>query len=148
MPTLLSVHTDGGSRGNPGPAALGVHLSGPLGVREHCRYLGVATNNVAEYTAVIDALDIVQEYLEEAKGEVKGVQFFLDSELVVRQLNGIYRVKDVTLQDLWIRVQSRARQLGVPCTFHHVRRENNKDADRLVNQALDAEQAAGVSISK
>jgi ribonuclease HI len=108
----------------------------------------VATNNVAEYTAVIDALDIVQEYLEEAKGEVKGVQFFLDSELVVRQLNGIYRVKDVTLQDLWIRVQSRARQLGVSCTFHHVRRENNKDADRLVNQALDAEQAAGVSISK
>lgn len=146
MSSVVTVNTDGGARGNPGPAALGVHINGPLGERDHNRCLGVTTNNVAEYTAVIEGLDLVQEYLKEADGSVGEVKFFLDSELVVRQLNGQYRVKDVNLQDLWIRVQSRARQLGVPCSFQHVRREHNKAADRLVNQALDAEQAGSSAI--
>ena len=128
----LIAHTDGGARGNPGPAALGVYITDTAGqpVKEHGRYLGHATNNHAEYAAVIDALEHAKQLGADE------LDVFLDSELVVRQLAGQYRVKDPGLAQQYMRVHN--LRLGFrKVTFTHVRRENNKEADRLVNQTLD-----------
>ncbi len=128
----LIIHTDGGARGNPGPAGIGVYIQDEQGnvAYEHSRYLGETTNNVAEYTAVIDALEIAKELGAEH------VDFFLDSELVVRQLNGLYKVKNQTLAQLYLKIHN--LRLGfAKATFTHVRREQNKDADRLSNEAMD-----------
>jgi ribonuclease HI len=128
----LIIHTDGGARGNPGPAGLGVYITDPEGevLMEHSRYLGEMTNNQAEYTAVIDALEHAHELGADE------VDLFLDSELVVRQLSGEYRVKDQELAKLFIRVWNLKTGLK-KVRFTHVRRERNKEADRLVNEAID-----------
>lgn len=128
------VHTDGAARGNPGPAAIGVVIQDEAGrvVWETSRSLGVRTNNEAEYLALIAAL----EYLKGARA--READFFLDSELVVRQLTGEYRVKEPRLQAL----HGQAVMLlnAVPAhTIRHVRRKDNARADELANEALDAE---------
>ena len=128
----LSAFTDGGARGNPGPAALGVVLYAPGGelVFEVGEYLGERTNNQAEYAALVRAL------LEAQRLGARILSCYLDSELVVRQLAGIYRVKDPDLRKLF----EKAKHLACGferVTFEHVPREHNKEADRLVNQALD-----------
>ena len=128
----LTIFTDGGARGNPGPAGIGVLIEDEEGntVLEHSRYLGEATNNQAEYQAVIDAL-------EHAKGRgVDELEFRLDSELVVRQINGDYRVKDQELAKLFLKVWN-LRNSFRKVTFAHIRREQNKRADRLANEAMD-----------
>jgi ribonuclease HI len=135
----IKVFTDGGARGNPGPAAIGVVLSSPDGEQRLGRCIGESTNNVAEYTAVVDALGLVKECLRVLPVTVDRISFFLDSELVVKQLNGQYRVKDPGLQALYQKVWSYRQELGVPCTFTHIPRCQNKEADRLVNAALDGE---------
>lgn len=128
----IIAHTDGGARGNPGPAACGAYLTDEHGrvIKEHGRYLGETTNNIAEYAGVIDALEHAKELGADE------IDMFLDSELVVRQLNGQYRVKDAGLAAQFVRVWN-LRTAFRKVTFTHVRREQNKDADRLVNQALD-----------
>ncbi|HSI20545.1 MAG TPA: ribonuclease HI family protein [Verrucomicrobiae bacterium] len=131
--SILTIHTDGGARGNPGPAAVGVVLESGDFHLEHGRHIGDATNNVAEYTGVIDALDRVAEL----EIPVTELHFFLDSELVVRQILGQYRVKEITLQALHAEVLKKLRATGLPYRFTHVRREQNKLADKLVNQTLD-----------
>ena len=128
------VHTDGAARGNPGPAAIGIVVEDESGhtVYESSRTLGVHTNNEAEYLAIIAAL----QYLREIRA--KEADFYLDSELVVRQLNGQYKVKEPRLQSL----HGQATMLlnAVPThTIRHVRREQNARADALANEALDAE---------
>lgn len=131
----LVINTDGGARGNPGPAAVGVIFQLGKWQLGHERYIGEATNNIAEYQALIDALDKVinvdQNYAR--------IRFCLDSELVVRQLNGQYKVKDAKLQLLYQRVQSQLKELKVPFTIMHVPRAENKLADKLVNHALDVQ---------
>lgn len=124
----LIIYTDGGARGNPGPAAVGVHMPG---VGDYKKCIGKATNNVAEYAAVILAL----EKAKELKGEE--LEFFLDSELVVKQLNGKYKVKDQTLGKLFIQAWNLKSQFK-KVSFTHIPREKNKLADKLVNEALDA----------
>ncbi|CAN5176274.1 ribonuclease HI family protein [soil metagenome] len=131
----LSIHTDGGARGNPGPSAVGVHLQSEGINVQHGRCIGEATNNVAEYTGVLDA--IAQIILLQENHTFSKLNFFLDSELVQRQLLGQYKVKDATLQQLHSQVTSQLRTMGIPFTFTHVRREQNKVADSLVNAALD-----------
>ncbi len=136
-PTHLIINTDGGSRGNPGPAAIGVKITLPDGSIFHqiSQQIGITTNNIAEYTAVKEALSFLSKKFKEKTCEVK-VSFYLDSELVVRQLTGIYKIKEPTLATLANQIQ----QLKLPfsdVTFTHVRRELNKDADLLVNMALD-----------
>jgi ribonuclease HI len=112
-----------------------VHLqSEGINVR-HGRCIGDATNNVAEYTGVLDA--IAQIILLQENHTFSKLNFFLDSELVQRQLLGQYKVKESTLQQLHSQVTSQLRTLGIPFTFTHVRREQNKVADSLVNAALD-----------
>ncbi len=132
---VLMVHTDGGARSNPGPAGVGAVLQMGEWLREHARTIGTATNNIAEYTALLDALDI----LSEAPEMPEEVVFHLDSELVVKQVRGEYRVKDATLQDLHAKVQAKLKALQYPYKVVHVRREFNKHADALYNAALDAE---------
>ena len=130
-PKSLIVFVDGGARGNPGPAAVGIVIHGgkpkPVEIK---KFIGRATNNVAEYTAVLLSLEFIFK-----KFLIEKVEFKLDSELVVRQLNGQYKVKDSKLKLLYAKI----RELiwGKTVSFSHVKREKNARADYLVNEALD-----------
>ena len=127
------VHTDGAARGNPGPAAIGVVIEDEQGrtVYEASRALGVRTNNEAEYLALITAL----EYLRDIRPAE--VEFLLDSELVVKQLNGQYKVKEPRLQSLHGQAIMLLNVVGKH-RIRHVRRKDNARADELANEALDA----------
>lgn len=126
------IHTDGASRGNPGPAAIGVVIQDPNGrvLAEFGEALSPTTNNVAEYTAVIRALERAAEL------GARRVECKMDSQLVVRQLNGSYRVKHADMLPLYRRVLELIQRFD-QVTFEHVPREENAEADRLANQALD-----------
>ncbi len=122
---------DGGSRGNPGDAGCGIVLALADGRREeHTLFLGVATNNVAEYAALLAALERAVDL------GVRDLEVHADSELLVRQMNGEYRVKARHLQPLWLRAQQLVRLLG-RFVIDHVERAANRAADRLANQAMD-----------
>jgi ribonuclease H / adenosylcobalamin/alpha-ribazole phosphatase len=127
------LSTDGGARGNPGPAAFGYVLEGDDGtvLAAHGEAIGVATNNVAEYSALIAGLE---KALELAVAEVEVVS---DSELLVKQMTGEYRVKSETLRELVDEAARLARRFD-RVSYTAVRREHNELADRLVNKALDA----------
>jgi ribonuclease HI len=127
------LSTDGGARGNPGPAAFGYVLEADDGtvLAAHGERIGVATNNVAEYRALIAGLE---KALELSVDEVDVVS---DSELVVKQMTGEYRVKNANLRDLSLQAARLARRLR-KVSYTAVRREHNELADRLVNEALDA----------
>lgn len=128
----LVLHTDGGARGNPGPAGIGVAIydTDQQLVATCSDYIGEATNNQAEYKALIAGLD--------KAADLKGQELncYLDSELVVRQLNGQYRVKDTQLAELLGEVLKKAKNFK-SVSYHHVPREKNKKADQLVNLAID-----------
>jgi len=129
---VLEVFTDGASRGNPGPASVGAlfrQKDGP-DLCVHQAAIGKATNNEAEYTAVVQALEICSRW------GVGKVHLFLDSELVARQLTGAYRVKSVALRPLFQQAQHAARGFK-EFRVRHVRREQNAHADHLANRALD-----------
>ena len=129
----LVVHVDGGSRGNPGPAAVGVVLATPDGEVVHAvgETIGKATNNVAEYRALLRGIELARE-----RGADE-LEIYGDSELVVKQVRGEYRVKDAGLKPLHAEVRAALAEVA-DWTFDHVRREDNAHADDLVNQALDA----------
>ena len=130
---IFSLFTDGGARGNPGPAAIGGALYNTKDKEIDCFSLtiGSATNNVAEYKALIQGLEIA------LANSVGHLRCYLDSELVVKQLNKQYRVKDKTLQSLFVQVWNRSLKFN-SISWHHIPREKNKRADHLVNQALDS----------
>jgi ribonuclease H / adenosylcobalamin/alpha-ribazole phosphatase len=125
--------TDGGARGNPGPAAYGYVLEAENGtvLAAHGEAIGIATNNVAEYSALIAGLE---KALEVGVDELEVVS---DSELLVKQMRGEYKVKNAALRELALRASRLARQVG-RVRWTAVRREHNELADRLVNEALDA----------
>ncbi len=127
------LSTDGGARGNPGPAAYGYVLETEDGtvLAAEGETIGVATNNVAEYSALVAGLE---KALELGVGEVEVVS---DSELMVKQMRGEYRVKNEALRRLFLEASRLARQVG-NVSYTAVRREHNKLADQLVNDALDA----------
>lgn len=133
MPRRLLIHTDGAARGNPGPAGLGAVLqdaeTGQV-VAELARYLGEQTNNVAEWTAVEDALE------EALRQGARQVDLRTDSQLVARQIAGRYRVKHPNLKPLYARVMALLGQFDA-YTVGHVPRELNGHADRLSNVAID-----------
>ena len=130
-----TANIDGGSRGNPGPAGYGVRIEREDGtVIELKEALPLATNNVAEYNGLLAALRWA------AENAVSTLHIRSDSELLVKQMKGQYRVKNPGLQPLYEEARSLVRQIG-RVTFEHVRREFNKDADRLANEAMD--EAAG-----
>jgi ribonuclease HI len=126
------LSTDGGARGNPGPAAYGYVLEADGTVlAAHGERIGVATNNVAEYRGLVAGLE---KAVELAVPEVEVVS---DSELLVKQMRGEYKVKNEALRDLSLQASRLARQLD-RVEYRHVRRAHNELADRLVNEALDA----------
>jgi ribonuclease HI len=133
MAPALVVSCDGGARGNPGPAAIGVSIQAPDGaeIAAISETIGVATNNVAEYTAVLRALQRCAEL------GARTVHVRSDSQLLIRQLTGAYKIKHPNLRPLATAVVEAARAFE-RVTYEHVRREQNVRADELVNEALDA----------
>lgn len=136
----MIVHTDGGARGNPGPAAVGVVIE------EHGKTLasfgkqiGETTNNVAEYTAAVEALKWIKNYLPQIRVPLHGatIQFYLDSNLVVQQLNGRFKVKEPKLRELLAQIRILEAELGVVIQYSLIPREQNRRADFLVNAAFD-----------
>lgn len=128
----LIAHIDGGARGNPGPAGYGVVIEDESGrrVANLNEYLGHQTNNFAEYQGLIGALEYALEH------GPKALSVISDSELLVRQIKGIYKVKNPTLKDLHARAKELISQLDW-FSINHALRENNQEADRLANEAMD-----------
>lgn len=129
----LHLFTDGGSRGNPGQAAIGCILEDPargITLREHMERIGIETNNVAEYRALIEGLKIARRY------QPNRLVCHLDSELIVRQLNGQYQVRMAHLKTFVDEIQEIAQSFP-SVTFKHIPRSDNYRADALVNKALD-----------
>jgi ribonuclease HI len=128
----LVAHSDGGARGNPGPAGFGVVIKDETGrkVASLSEYLGHQTNNFAEYQGLIAALEYA------LKHGPKALKLISDSELLVRQIKGIYKVKNPTLQDLHARAKELVAQLEW-FSIGHALREHNQEADRLANEAMD-----------
>jgi len=130
------IHTDGGSRGNPGHAGIGIVIE----IKDennkiikkivYKKYIGITTNNIAEYTAILWALAYCKE------NKLDNLECYLDSELVVKQLNGEYKIKDQELGKIFIKIYN-LRQNFHSCKFSHIKRELNKEADLLVNAALN-----------
>jgi ribonuclease HI len=131
-PVSIVAYIDGGARGNPGPAGYGVRIENEQGelVEEFHGFLGSATNNIAEYNGLLAALRYAQQHGH------RRVRIKSDSELLVKQMKGEYRVKHPGLQPLYQQAQTLTRGLE-RVAYEHVRREQNKDADRLANQAMD-----------
>ena len=127
------MRTDGASRGNPGPAAVGVVIEDDQGTRLRTfhRFIGTATNNEAEYQALIDGLKAVLEWKPDR------LEIYLDSKLVVEQIKGAYRVKKAELQPLYKEATQLLGAFG-EVEIKHVERESNRGADKLANLALDA----------
>lgn len=128
----LVAYSDGGARGNPGPAGFGVVIKDQAGqkVAALSQYLGHQTNNFAEYQGLIAALEYAVEH------GPKAIKLISDSELLVRQIKGIYKVKNPTLKDLHARAKELIAQLDW-FSIDHAMRENNQEADQLANQAMD-----------
>ena len=128
----IVAYIDGGARGNPGPAGYGVRVEDVNGglITEFNGFLGTATNNVAEYNGLLAALRYAQQHGH------RTVRIKSDSELLVKQMRGEYRVKNAGLLPLYQQARSLAESLD-RIVFEHVRREQNKDADRLANLAMD-----------
>ena len=134
----FTVHTDGGSRGNPGPAAIGVVIEGVGDKKEYGEYVGVTTNNEAEYRAVIFALKKLKQLIGNTNAEKAQIIFYMDSELLMKQLNHEYKVKEENIQKLFLEVHNLRLDFG-KVEFKHVLRGKNIAADKLVNQVLDKE---------
>jgi ribonuclease HI len=130
---LVVINTDGGARGNPGPAGIGLVIKSETGelLYSHGAHIGDATNNVAEYSALIKALE------ESVNLGATNLRIQMDSELIVKQMQGIYKIKQPALQELATKVLALLKKFD-SYSFIHVRREYNKEADALVNKALDA----------
>ena len=137
MADKLFVYPDGGARGNPGPAAVGVIVKSEKGeiLTKICRKIGETTNNVAEYQGVIEALEWIKNGCQLS---VVSCQFFLDSRLVVNQLNGIFKIKDADLRNLLVEIRQLEQEIGGNISYSLIPREKNWQADVLVNQALDS----------
>lgn len=128
----VEVFVDGGSRGNPGPAAVGYIING----KKYTEFIGEATNNMAEYKAIIFALKKLKHLLGKDKLKKTEVIIYSDSDLVINQINGKYKILESELVPLFVEVWN--LKFDFPnIKFIHIEREKNKEADRLVNQCLD-----------
>ncbi|MEK7554461.1 MAG: ribonuclease HI family protein [Patescibacteria group bacterium] len=128
----LLISTDGGARGNPGPAAIGYIVGG----RRYGEVIGNTTNNVAEYKAVIAALKKAKQLLGKTEAKKTDVELRLDSELIYKQIGGQYKILEPELQTLFIEAWNLIQDFK-SVTFKKIPREENKEADKMVNQALD-----------
>ncbi|HLL60435.1 MAG TPA: ribonuclease HI family protein [Candidatus Nitrosocosmicus sp.] len=136
---ILKIHTDGGSKGNPGPSAIGVVFY--IDEKEIFTYredIGIATNNIAEYTAVIRALQKIKNCeLRITNEDIEKIEFYSDSNLMVSQLNGLFKIKHDNMIRLIAEIRKLIAEIGKPITFTYVPREKNKKADELVNNIIE-----------
>ena len=135
----INIYTDGGSRGNPGPSGIGVVIiqEGQV-LKKYGEFIGDATNNQAEYQALIFAFKKAKLLFGKKKAKEMEIDVFMDSELIVKQLNHEYKIKEKDLQLLFLKVWNLILDFK-KISFNHIPREDNKEADKLVNQALDGE---------
>ena len=133
------LYSDGGARGNPGPAAYGfaVHDASGETLIERGGAMGETTNNVAEYTGVIEGLKAIRAHVGKVQAKHTAVECRMDSELVVKQMNGIYKIKGENMIPLFVALWN-LKQDFASVRFVHIPREKNQQADRMVNEALDA----------
>ena len=137
----VEVYTDGGARGNPGPAAAGAVLGAPFN-KGYSKYLGTATNNEAEYQAAILALQKMQALAGKKEAKTLHVEMYMDSKLAVEQLSGNWKVEGETIIPLFIKIHNLTLSFG-KISYRHIPREKNKEADALVNQELDKQTGKG-----
>lgn len=136
--TKLIIHTDGGSRGNPGPAALGVvFLDGEEVLLEEKAYLGTKTNNEAEYQAFKTSVELLKTHL--AEWQPTTIEWQLDSKLVIEQLNRNWKIKEARLSEFVHQIWAELAEIKIPYKISYIPRALNAAADALVNQALDAQ---------
>ena len=134
----VNVFTDGGSRGNPGPSAVGVYVEDYDGKElvSIGKKIGIATNNVAEYSAIIEAFEWLCVSKDKLGNNTK-IFFYLDSELAYSQLSGLYKIKNAAIRELVLKIRQKEAELNMSVIYSHIPREKNKKADLLVNLALD-----------
>lgn len=139
MKEKITIYTDGGSRGNPGPAGVGVVILGDNGkvLKEISQYLGERTNNFAEYEAVISGLQTLKKLFNKEKLKEFYIEVKLDSQLVALQLSGEYQIKEETLFPQFIKIHNMQVKDFPKIKFTHIPRGENKQADRLANEAMD-----------
>lgn len=138
----LIIYTDGGARGNPGPAGIGIVIQDEKGntIKSYGEAIGEATNNEAEYQAVIFALKKIKLLFGKEKIKRVAIEIRMDSELAVEQLSNRYKIQGENLQKRFMQIHNLLIDIGGKVSFTHVPREQNRAADRLVNEALDKKQ--------
>lgn len=133
---VLKVHTDGGAKGNPGPASIGVvfYINNKK-IFQHHSSIGVATNNDAEYQALIFALNEIKKQKEKLVNEYKieKIDFYSDSNLLVNQVNGLFKIKNGKIKEYVFKIKILEQEINLPIYYHYIPREKNQEADRLVN---------------
>lgn len=134
----IVIYTDGGSRGNPGPSAIGVIFRNEIGqeIKNYSQYIGEATNNEAEYNALIFGLEKFKQLFGKKLAQVSEIEIRSDSELITKQLNGEYKVLEPKIQTLFLRAWNLKLDFK-KVKFRFISREKNKEADRLVNEVLN-----------
>lgn len=138
MTKSINIFTDGGARGNPGPAAIGVYSEDTNGKKivGFGKKIGIATNNAAEYKAVISALEWLGKN-EDGLG-IEAVNFYLDSNLVCSQINGVFKIKNSSLREYLFKIRELESEIKSNIYYSHIPREQNKKADSFVNSVLDS----------
>jgi len=141
------IYTDGGSRGNPGPSAIGVILTNEKGtvIKEYSEKIGRATNNEAEYEAVIFGLQKAKLLFGKKRVKTMNIEVRMDSEFVAKQLNGEYKILDRKIEQLFLKAWNLKVELG-KVKFVHISREKNIEADKLVNRALGSKKRLNQSL--
>ena len=132
----ITIHCDGGARGNPGPAGIGfIAKKNNEVLKKYSLFIGKATNNVAEYTAVLKAMEWLSS--NPPIGEAGEINFYLDSLLVVKQLGGYYKIKNLALKNFAIKIKNIQNKITAKIKYIHIPREKNLQADQLANLAMD-----------
>lgn len=141
----IIIYTDGGSRGNPGPAGVGVAICDEQrrAIKKYSKAVGVRTNNEAEYEAVIFALQKIKQFFGKEKAKNFDIEIRMDSELVARQLRGEYKILEEKLFPLFIKIWNLRMDFG-PIVFKEISRGQNKEADALANEAMDKKEQKGL----
>jgi len=131
---ILKVYTDGGSKGNPGPSSIGgIGYLGGKKIFDFKKSIGIATNNDAEYQALIKALELVKLPPTTYPLQPKKVEFYSDSRLMVNQVKGLFKVKNGRIREYILKIRSLEQEINLPISYNYIPREENKEADKLVN---------------
>ena len=129
----LEIYTDGGSKGNPGPSAIGiVFVCGGKQTKTYREDIGIATNNIAEYTAVLKALEMVRDIKTEMTS-IENIKVYSDSNLLTNQLMGRFKVKNAKIREIILKIRILEQENNVPVIYNYIPRERNTIADALVN---------------